>query len=84
MAPAAAETLLVEKDVQRQVAVGRQEPSWSHHPLLEGTTAFATKSSYHPDLKFPQNTPPTSKKKRKKKKNPNNITTPQNVKTQGR
>jgi len=68
MAPAAAETLLVEKDVQRQVAVGRQEPSWSHHPLLEGTTAFATKSSYHPDLKFPQNTPPTSKKKKEKKK----------------
>jgi hypothetical protein len=77
MAPAAAETLLVEKDVQRQVAVGRQEPSWSHHPLLEGTTAFATKSSYHPDLKFPQNTPPTSKnKKEKNKKTPTTLPPP--------
>jgi hypothetical protein len=45
-----------------------------------GTTAFATKSSYHPDLKFPQNTP--QKNTQKKKKPNNNDNTPKH-KTKG-
>jgi hypothetical protein len=45
-----------------------------------GTTAFATKSSYHPDLKFPQNKPNPKKTKNKKKKTP---TTPTNLKHKG-
>jgi hypothetical protein len=43
---------------------------------LEGTTAFATKSSYHPDLKFPQNKPPNKNTQKKVKKKQQKTPTP--------